>query len=165
MKRVILWSLSVLVLSSACKQPADLVSSQPWSELTIFSEHDTQIAIYNNTDTSVVKVYHNGSFFSPLPKGEKVKVDTIKVFFTKTEKDTIFSLVNDLILHPAQTKMFCTEYVGSLDLMVNYGNQFRQTAKYSSVCNWTTLSDKTRRLHDILRSRIKKIYLGEKDPL
>lgn len=153
----------MLVLCVGCKQHVEEVSLQQWSELTIFSEHDIQITIDNDTDTSVVKVYHIGSFFAPLPKGSKIKVDTIKVFFTRNEKDSIFSLVNNLIIHPTKTKGFCTEYVGSLELVIDYGNQFKQMAKYSSVCNWNLLSDKTRQLHDILKSRIKGIYLGEND--
>ena len=132
-----------------------------WSSLTIVSEEDTQITINNDGDTSMVNVYHRGSFFAPLPKNTKVKVNTFKVYFTKAEKDTLFSLVKDLIEHPAKTSNFCTEYVGSLGLMIVYGEQFKQRGEYSSVCDWTILSDKTKHLHDVLRRRIKSIYLGE----
>ncbi len=163
MKYFIFLGVSMLVLSMGCKQHIEEEASQSWSNLTIFSERDTRITMGNDADSSVVTVYHRGSFFAPLPKGEKMKVDTIKAFFTRAEKDTIFSLVHNLITHPAKTKGFCTEFVGSLELLIDYGNQFKQIAKYSSVCNWNSLSDKTMRLHDILRSKIKKIYLGEND--
>jgi hypothetical protein len=150
-----------LLIGIGCKQAVNQIVANPWSVLRIISEEDTQITINNDDDTSMVNVYHRGSFFAPLPKGTKVKVDTFKVYFTKTEKDTIFSLVEDLILHPAKTNKFCTEYVGSLDLIIVYGEQFKQRGEYSSVCDWNILSDKTKRLHDILRRRIKSIYLGE----
>lgn len=165
MKYLIFWGLLIIVFNSGCVQSIEGTASGSWSSMMIVSESNTQINIYNDEDSSVVNVYHSGSFFAPLPKGEKVKIDTIKIFFTKAERDTIFSLVNDLIVHPAKPKEFCTEYIGGLGLTVNYGNQFKKAATYSSVCNWNTLSDKTKQLHDILRRRIKNIYLGEREPI
>ncbi len=112
----------------------------------------------------MVNFYHRGSFFAPLPKDTKMKIDTIKVFFTEAEKDTIYSLVNDLIIHPIETKKHCTEFIGHIELNVNYGS-FEQSGEYSSICDWTTLSDKTKHLHNILKRRVKKIYLGENSNL
>jgi hypothetical protein len=132
-----------------------------WQKLTLISERNTYIRIENGTDTSIVNVYHIGSFFNPLPKGAKVKVDTFKVYFTKDEKDTIFSLTRDLIVNPINAHHFCTEYVGSLQLYIYFNEQLEQRVFYSSVCDWTRLSDKTIRLHNILRNRIKNVFLGE----
>jgi hypothetical protein len=160
MKNISLLVLFLLV-ATACKQVVNQTAANPWSTLAILSEENTQIIINNNDDTSMVNVYHRGSFFAPLPKNAKVKVDTFKVYFTKAEKDTLFSLVKDLILHPAKTNKFCTEYIGSLNLVIVYGEQFKQRGEYSSVCDWNVLSDKTKQLHDILRRRIKNVYLGE----
>jgi|GEM_PF-2285608 len=160
MKCIIFFALFLLALIG-CKQVVDKVSENPWSVLRIISEEDTQITINNDDDTSMVNVYHRGSFFAPLPKNKKIKIDTFKAYFTKAEKDTIFSLVKDLIQQPAKTSKFCTDYVGSLDLMIVYGEQFKQRGEYSSVCDWNVLSDKTKQLHDILRRRIKNVYLGE----
>ncbi|MES2107131.1 MAG: hypothetical protein V4577_00190 [Bacteroidota bacterium] len=162
MKIIVFAGLLIMVTGLSCKPAVKRDVSGLWERLLIISEHDVQIHISNDNDTSVVNVYHSGSFFQPLPKNAKVKIDTLKVFFSKVEKDTIFSLVQDLITNPAHSKNFCTEFIGSLDLRVSYGEQFIQSAKYSSVCDWNTLSDKTKRLHDILRSRIKNVYLGEK---
>jgi len=164
MKIIVFVALLIMVTVLSCKPAVKRGSSTLWDRLLIISEHDVQIHISNDNGTSMVNVYHSGSFFQPLPKNAKVKIDTLKVFFTEAEKDTIFSLVQDLITNPARSKNFCTEFVGSLDLRVSYGKQFIQSAKYSSVCDWNTLSDKTKRLHDMLRSRIKNVYLGEKAP-
>jgi hypothetical protein len=164
MKCIILLVL-FLSVSVGCKQVVDQRVVNPWSVLRIISEEDTQITINNNEDTSMVNVYHRGSFFAPLPKNTKVKIDTFKAYFTKAEKDTIFSLVEDLIQHPAKTNKFCTDYVGSLDLVIVYGEQFKQRGEYSSVCDWNTLSAKTIQLHGILKRKMKKIYLGEQDPI
>jgi len=145
----------------SCNKPEKKDTSVDWQKLVLISEHDTYVRIENNTDTSIVNVYHAGSFFNPLPKGAKVKVDTLKVYFTKTEKDTIFSLAKDLITNPVKARHFCTDFVGTLQLYIYYNEQFEQKANYSSVCDWTALSDKTVSLHNILRKRIKNIFLGE----
>jgi len=163
MKDLKFFALVIFILTMGCKQQVKRVDAWSWSKLDIISEEDTQITINNDDDTSVIRVFHRGSFFSPLPKNKKIKVDTIKVFFTRAEKGTIFSLVNDLILYPASTSKFCTDYVGDLQLVIDYGNQFKQIGVYASVCNWNLLSDKTRRLHNILRRKIKKLYLGENE--
>jgi len=159
-KRHILFILFLLV-GIGCKQVVNQIPASPWSVLRIVSEEDTYITINNDDDTSMVNIYHRGSFFAPLPKNAKVKVDTFKVYFNKAEKDTLCSLVKELIQHPAKTNKFCTEYVGNLDLIIVYGEQFTQQGEYSSVCDWTILSDKTKHLHDLLRRRMKNIYLGE----
>lgn len=86
----------------------------------------------------------------------------MKAYFTIAEKDTIFLLAKALILNPAKTPKKCTEFVGHLELDVDYG-QFRQYCEYTSVCNWNMLSDTTKHLHDILKRKIKNVYLGEND--
>lgn len=151
-----------ILLGEGCKQ-RDLPQNpdRSWDKITITSEFDTDITIVDDDDSSTVNVYHNGTFWKPLPKNTKIKIDTLEVQFTRAEKDTIFSLAKDLIEHAAITNKFCTEYVGSLKLNIQYSPSFSKSCEYSSTCNWTTLSDKTKHLHDILRRRIKNIYLGE----
>lgn len=138
------------------------VSPGPWDSLTIRSEENTVISINNDDDTSTVKVYHAGTIFSPPPPG-KIKVDTLKVYFTKAEKDTLFSLSKTIISTPIDKRFSrCTDFVGDLEITINYG-PFKQTGEYTGVCNWNKLSEKTMQLHDILRRKIKHIYLGEGD--
>jgi hypothetical protein len=161
MKYISFFYFTIFVSSIGCKQPDKKIDSNPWRKLILISEEDTRITINNDNDTSIINVFHSGSFFSPLPKNAKVKVDTLKAYFTMAEKDTLFSLAKDLIIHPAKTDKFCTEYVGSLKLVIDYGEQVQQVAVYSSVCNWNLLSDKTMKLHNMLKKRIKGVYLGE----
>src|SRR6185437_616879 len=144
MKYTILLFLSVLMVNIGCKQKTHSLTPLAWSTITIVSEYSTVITINNENDTSMVDIAHTGSFFSPLPKNTKVKVDTIKAYFTVAEKDTLFSLVKQLITEPVNTNKFCTEYVGSLELIIDYGRQFKQIGMYSSVCNWNVLSDTTK---------------------
>ena len=126
-------------------------SSIAWQQLIIKSEGFLTIVIGNDSDSSTVYVHHGGSFFAPV---KKVTTDTMKVFFTKNEKDSLALLSHNLIVDPAKTKGMCTEYVGYLKLELQNG-QVTQTGEYVSVCDWTKLSDTTRRLNNILNKRIK----------
>ncbi|OIQ66917.1 hypothetical protein GALL_515110 [mine drainage metagenome] len=139
-----------------------------WSTLTIESEESTEVRINNDDDTSTVVVYHVGSFFSPKPK--KIKIDSIKIYFTPAEKDTIANLSKELISKPVKLRGGCTDFVGDLKIAVYYGaykapGSVRQSIEYSGVCNWNTLSATTIQLHRILKRKMKKIYLGEHDPI
>ena len=97
-------------------------------------------------------------FFSQSPKIKK-DIKTFNVYFTPAEKDSIYKLTRDLINHPANRKRKCTEYVGQLELYIDYG-QFTLSGNYTSVCDWTTLSIKTQQLYGLLKKRIKGVYLG-----
>ncbi|MDR3696506.1 hypothetical protein [Mucilaginibacter sp.] len=144
-----------------------------WSTLTIESEESTEVNINNYDDTSTVIVYHVGSFFSPRPKkSQKIKIDTTKIYFTPAQKDTIFNLSKDIISNPIKLKGGCTEYVGDLKVVIDYGvfkerapGSLQQSIEYSGVCNWNTLSVNTIKLHGILKRKMKNIYLGEHDPI
>jgi hypothetical protein len=159
MKYTPFFILTLLFLSVGCKQQANQADTVPWNTLTIISEGSTEIIINNYDDTSMIKIYPIVTIFMPRPK-KKLKVDTVKAYFTLAEKDTLFKLAKDLIFNPVKTHGRCTEFIGHLELSINYG-QFRQYGEYSSVCNWNTLSDKTMKLHNMLKKRIKGIYLGE----
>ena len=151
------------VLSSSCHHELPKEDNMPaWQRIEIWSERDTKIALINNDDSTMVNIYHGGSFFAPLSKGAKVKIDTIKVLFTVAEKDSIYKTVKDLIGHPPTPKGRCTEFIGRLDLMIDY-DQYQQSVDYQSVCNWNKLSMQTIHLHDMLKKKLKNIYLGEND--
>jgi len=140
-----------------------------WSTLSIESEESIEVKINNNDDTSIVIVYHSGSFFSPRPqKPQKIKIDTTKIYFTPAEKDSIANLSKELISNPVKSKGGCTDFVGDLQIALYYGvykdpGSVRQSIEYSGVCNWNTLSANTIKLHSILKRKMKNIYLGEHD--
>ncbi len=134
--------------------------SKEWNTLTVISEGSTIVKINNDNDSAFVNVFHRGSLFSPLPKKSEVKIDTIKTTFSKSEKDSLVLLAKEIISNPVIVKVSCTEYIGHLELIINYG-AFEQKGEYSSVCDWTKVSDKTLKLHEILKRRIKGVYLGE----
>ena len=153
-----------LVLMQSCSRDnktftKSMEIDSAWSALSITLEYDEQIEINNyNEDTSKVYIHHVGSFFAPVPKN-KWHTDTLKAYFTKAEKDTLVYLAKDLIINRAKAKGACTDYVGYLRLNIRY-NQFTLNGEYTSVCDWSVLSDKTMQLYKILKRHIKNVYTG-----
>jgi len=150
---------AMLLVTSSCKQKAlSDTSNRSWTSLTIDEkDHRTVITINNQDDTSDVKLNDFGSFFTGY---HKTKVDSLKAYFTRAEKDTIFSLVEDIISKPVGTHKACTDFVGDIELTVYFDNykmpgSSKQSIAYSGVCEWDTLSIKTKQLSALLERKIK----------
>jgi hypothetical protein len=147
------------VLLFGCRPIPANVNAQ-WTTLTITSEEQTEIILYPDNDTATVKIYDSGAFsFFAQPK--KHKIDTLKVIFNSGERLKIFRLASDIVATPAKLIHHCSDFVGDLDINIYYGETCTQSIKYSGVCNWNTLSNKTQALHDILKVKMKKVFLGE----
>jgi len=150
---------TILLVSSSCKQKAvSDTHNRSWTSLTIDEEdHRTVITINNQDDTSDVKLNDFGSFFIVY---HKTKIDSLKAYFTRAEKDTIFNLVEDIISKPVNTHKACTDFVGDIELTVYFDSyktpgSSKQSIAYSGVCNWDTLSTQTRQLSNLLKRKIK----------
>ena len=84
----------------------------------------------------------------------------MKTYFTPAEKDTIFNLVEDIISKPISNHKTCTDFLGDIELTVYYRSfrepgSCKQSIAYSGVCNWDTLSIKTKQLSALLKRKIK----------
>jgi hypothetical protein len=154
-----LFALLILVamMITECDSNKSKLTSQSlnanWDSLKIVSEDNTVIIINNLNDSTFVKSYSSGSIF--VDKPVKVKVDTLKTYFTMSEKDTLFNIIKDIVSTPPKPKQTCTDFVGDLKLVVYYSNSYNQSVEYSGVCDWGSLSDKTTELHKILKRKIK----------
>ena len=160
MKYTVLPILFGLFLIVGCKQKAVEIPNDPWSALTIESEDHTLITVFPDKNTVTVKVYHSGTFFY---RPKKITVDTLRFSFAKAERDSIFSLVREIIATPPLVKHHCTDFVGDLRLKIYYGETCVQAIDYTGVCNWNILSNKTMVLHNILKRRLNNVFLGEDD--
>jgi len=134
------------------------IQSLTWSTVTVLSEENTCIKIDNYDDSSTVEYHYHGTIFIPKPK--KTKIDTLRIYFTMAEKDSLFNIIKDIISNPVKPKRECLDFVGDLKLSIYYGGykepgSYSQSAEYSGVCDWDSLSDKTIQLHRILKRKIK----------
>jgi len=148
--------IAALMIFGSCKSPPKKLPPS-WSTITIVSDNYEVITINNYEDTSSVKSYDGGLIFTGH---HKVKVDSLRTYFTMTEKDSIYKLAEYLIANPANSKASCLDFKGDLKLDVDYGTfvepgSFRQSIEYSGICQWDTLSTETRQLKKILSRKIK----------
>ena len=152
---LLLFLVLLLLMGMGCLSKKDRDVNKmgdDWNALTIVSENSTVITINNYNDTTLVKMISGGGFF--MPKPEKIKIDSLKVYFTKAEKDSVFYLVKNIIQQPVTSKRRCTDFVGELKLVIDYGSA-RQQINYTGVCDWSLLSDDTKQLHEILKRKMK----------
>ena len=154
MKYAFFLILCWLIINLGCdfrKEKKIIGAKSDWSTLTVVSEETTVITINNYEDTSIIKFYDRGGFFTGW---HKLKIDSMKARFTTAEKDSLFRLAKDIILNPPKPKRFCTEFIGDLKLVIEY-KSFKQSIEYTSVCDWDSLSNQTVLLSKILNRRIK----------
>jgi hypothetical protein len=156
MKYFSLFILVTFFIIGGCNHPANQSVSNSWSTLIITSEHREVIRINNDDDTTIVKYNDFGSFFTGY---HKVKVDSLKTYFTRAEKDSLFRLSQEIIANPVKPKRGCTEFIGDIELVIDYGTYgdpgaCRQSIEYNGVCEWDTLSEKAMRLSKILYKKI-----------
>ena len=123
MKYIISFILIAAFFETGChdKQEATQDDIKPWTTITIVSEEDTRISINSYSDTAVVNIFHAGSFFAPLPKNKKIKIDTLRVTYNLAERDAIFKLAKEIISNPPPRKGGCTDFVGELEIGIDYG--------------------------------------------
>ena len=144
----------IVVTFFACNPTKEKIENdQEWETITITSNSSVEFILSNDHDSSIAKVYHV-VFYPPKP-AQKVKIDTLKIKFSRAEKDTVAYLVNDLIVHPKKIKSLCTEFDGTIALVMYY-KQFTISGKYSSTCDWTSLSNETKQLNSILKRGLKR---------
>lgn len=143
------------ILMVGCKHQSDEnqdKKSDHWQTLVITSDDYQVITITNNDDTSTVKSYDGGSIFQGR---HKTKIDSLRTYFTRAEKDTLFRLSKDIISNAVPPAHYCTDFVGDLRLTIYYNESVQQSINYSGICKWDSLSKQTIHLHQILKRRIK----------
>jgi hypothetical protein len=83
--------LYLIAANTGCKTHSDSSAARRvdtnWTTLVIKSEDETVITLNNDSDTTMVKNYNRGSIFVGF---HKAKIDSLKAYFTKVEKDSLF---------------------------------------------------------------------------
>ncbi len=156
-KQLILIVALFSIIVAGCHQPGKKQLSTAWTRIVILSENRTEIAIQNGDDSTKVIAADDGSFLGGYHKPE---IDSLTTFFTAEEKDTLFSLTEEIIANHVAPKSGCSDFVGELNLTIYYGRprepgSYEQTIKYNGGCNWEKLSPETEKFYSILKRRIK----------
>jgi hypothetical protein len=150
----------LFLFSASCKQskkPDNMPAGTSWTRIVILSENRTEVTINNDDDSTKVKFYNYGTFFTGY---HKLKVDSTKIFFKSNEKDSLFRWAKTIASDAVESNRRCTDFVGELRIIIDYGSfgspgTFEQSIKYTGVCDWGALSPAAGKLHNFIGKRIK----------
>ena len=126
-----------------------------WDEIRI-ENNNKEIIIYNETDTASFRKANyekikleNGSTNYRLKKIEK---STFKL--SKSERDTIHKIVREIITNPVFTDKSATCYAGNVLISLK-NSHTTLTCQYNSVGTWSEVSKKTKKLYNLLKSKVE----------
>ena len=156
MKRISLNLGVVLILigfSFSCNKKEEIKTEKQfnWYEISISNTFE-EIIFYNDEDTATYeKRIFEGNIFTGGTK--YLRTDHKTLNFNKSERDSVFKYVFEIIKNPINTETECSDYVGNLTLKIE--NEYSQlSAKYRSICAWDTLSVDTQKLYELLNTKI-----------
>ena len=140
----------LLILTSCNKKETS--SKFDWTDISIRNSYE-EIIVYKDLDTAsfIKPIYENidGNIFAM----KLIRVDRKRIKFTQSEKDSIAHYVLQIIKNPVELNIYCTDYVGNLNVKISNSN-LALSANYKSVCQVDTISAETKKLFKLLNSRI-----------
>lgn len=157
MKLSCLLTFLLIGLFFSCKE-AEVKKKEPraidiWYELEL-KVRDQKIIIYNDADTATLVNYRykliSKEAFMGTYELEKVEHSTITL--EKNERDSLFTYAQSVVKNAVQTNIFCTDYVGNIDLILSNKNSYI-TYKYRSVCDWSEVSPELMKIYTLLSKK------------
>jgi hypothetical protein len=125
---------------------------QIWNTLEIQTSYQT-LTIFNSSDSADYQniTYDDGIYDIP-PRYNNKKIESRKIYFSKTEKDSLAKFIFRSVTAPKFTNAFATDYVGNVKLKFSKINM-SLVCEYQSVGHWNEVSDNTRKIYDIIKSK------------
>ena len=128
-----------------------------WETIQIITKTQN-ISINHYADSSTVEIFH---FKTQDKKGLNVaNSDTltkVNFFLTDSEKDSLYSYVFDLITKPFFTDRAATDYAGYVQVKLIDRNT-TLSCEYKSVGEWSTVSTTTKKIYNLLKTKIEVAY-------
>ena len=136
--------LLIAITFTHCKQESPKNPMQPWEQITI------------RLDGQTITISRQNGY--PVYSRILVSNDTSEDFkLTKEQKDSIYTIVDDLIRNPVEPKHYINAGVADMvSFSINY-KQFETTTDYKYLKSWRELSDKTETLYLLLDRKIKML--------
>lgn len=139
--------------AGSSKEAREEVRSGIWR--TIFFDFGSEeLTVYNDGDSLVLRSW---VYKDSLTETGKVRLPA--KFTTKrepvepTEEDSIYTWTTRLTYPPVMPTKFCTDYVGSLKVKIQFGERVFQTSEFYSICDWELLSPETQKLHALFKEK------------
>lgn len=125
-----------------------------WDDIEINTKNQ-RVIIYKESDTASFEeaIYKN---ISAKGISEKYKLDTIKrktFSLTASQRDSIYKYTYQVITKPVFTDKHATCYAGYVLIKLRE-RQTTLMCEYKSVGEWSTVTNETKKIYDILSSKI-----------
>lgn len=154
--RILTLFLMSLILSCHEKQNKKKVENlnSNWEKLEINTISE-KILISKFSDSAEYEQNPNNITFKIVPgngKTEQEKIVKKKIYFTKSEKDSLAKYIYMSVTEPKFTNVLATDYVGNVMLKYDTGNT-KLTCEYNSVGDWSVVSDVIRKIYELISKK------------
>ncbi|MCO4304994.1 hypothetical protein [Riemerella anatipestifer] len=156
--RILLIFFAFTILS--CKNEKRLekteILSNNWEELEINTRIE-KIVISKFSDSAEYERNPNNIAFKILREDGKVDVEKIvrkKIYFSKSEKDSLTKYIYESVTKPKFTNILATDHAGSVILKYDTGNT-KLICEYHSVGDWSAVSDITKKIYEMLSKKVE----------
>ena len=153
---IILFALTLLSCNKEKKIEIAENLNPRWEELEINTRIE-KIVISRFSDSAEYERNSNSIAFKILPEDGKIIEEEIvrkKIYFSKSEKDTLAKYIFESVTQPKFTNIIATEKAGSVILRYDTGNT-KLICEYNSVGDWSAVSDVTRKIYELLSKKIE----------
>lgn len=128
--------------------------SNNWESFIVETKFQ-KIEIKNYSDSIYYtnRIYKDGLDNIP-PKYELDKIESGTILLTEQQKDSLIFHIKNTITNPTFTNAFVTDYVGNVSFSLNKNNM-KLICQYNAVGDWTTVSNDTKRIYELINKHIK----------
>ncbi|MFC6268217.1 hypothetical protein [Frigoriflavimonas asaccharolytica] len=153
-----LFSLIILSIIFSCKnEKLKKVSNDDykrWDELEIETRYQT-LTIFKFSDSAeFINVKYDKGIYEIPPKYNNKKIEKKVILFTKQERDSLSKYIFQSVIKPSFTNTSATDYVGNVSLKFKRHNM-NLICEYYSVGDWTEISEETKKIFNIINSKVE----------
>jgi hypothetical protein len=122
----------------------------------VISPENHNINIFYDSDTASIVTWDLKDTVNKQQEQVQIKTNfnRKKFVLSKKERETIFLCTYKLTKDTVKPKDFCSDYCGHATFRIK-SRQISLSSSFSSICNWSKISDETKQIYMILSRKIK----------
>ncbi|WP_289663564.1 hypothetical protein [Flavobacterium panacagri] len=154
---VIFFTLTLMITLSCNSNKKEEKKDLRWDDIEIQTKTQ-KIVIFKESDTATFEqaIYKKVKRIRGNGYSTAYKLDTIekKIFvMTESERDSIYKYTHQIITNPAFTDVMATCYAGYVLVKIR-DRRTTLMCEYESVGEWSTVNNDTKKLYDLLKTKI-----------
>ena len=145
-------------MSCKQKQNEKIINNTPnnWEEIEVNTRTE-KLKISKFSDSAEYENNPNNITFKILPEDGKIieeKIIRKKIYFSKSEKDSLAKYVCESVTNPKFTDVFATELAGSVIFIYDTGKT-KLICENESVGDWSILSESTKKIYELISKKVE----------